>query len=63
MHQIFFNSTAEKIFLGWKFDLSFLFPNVDKLLIQQTFPTTRKIAIYSRTIHIVILPLIEHFFK
>ena len=63
MHQILFDRTAEKIFLEWKFDLSLLFPNIDKLLIQQSFPTARKIAIYSRTIHIVILPLIEHFFK
>ena len=63
MYKVFFDCTAEKIFLGWKFDLSLLFPNVDKLLVQQSFPTARKIAIYSRTIHIVILPLIEHFFK
>ena len=63
MYKVFFDCTAEKIFLDWKLGFSLLFPNVDKLLIQQTFPTARKIAIYSRTIHIVILPLIEHFFK
>ena len=63
MYQIFFDRTAEKIFLEWKFDLSLLFPNVDKLLIQQTLPRVCKTIIYSRTIHIVILPLIENFFK
>ena len=63
MYKVFFDCTAEKIFLDWKLGFSLLFPNVDKLLIQQTFPTARKIAIYSRTIHIVILPSIKHFFK
>ena len=50
MYKVFFDRTAEKIFLGWKFDLSLLFPNVDKLLIQQSFPTARKIAIYVKSL-------------